>query len=335
MIAEIDIPTQAQFDTDILPAGQPVVMRGLVKDWPSVGATAVDLFASLKSYDSGAVQGTLIGQPDTAGRFHYSADLRSQNYDQIPETLSAGLDRLLNGPHPDGAYIQSIPLDVHMPNFARDHTLPLLPDTVVPRAWIGTPTTVQTHMDPSHNIACVLLGERDVTVFPPDQIAGLYPGPLETAPGGTLVSLTNLDAPDFAAHPKFKSALDTKLTTTLEPGDALYIPYGWWHHVRATADLNMLINYWFVPHQPRLSAPYAAMAMAMLSFDALDDNARAVWSGLFDYFVFGRNGDPMAHVPDAARGILGGIPAGREAEVIHDLLAVLGPAIGLNPPPRN
>jgi len=35
-IAEIEIPSKAEFDADIRPAIKPVVMRGLVKDWPAV-----------------------------------------------------------------------------------------------------------------------------------------------------------------------------------------------------------------------------------------------------------------------------------------------------------
>jgi len=189
-VREINAPNREEFEAEILQGGQPVVMRGLVAHWPGLGQSAQALFKALKSYDSGAMQGTLIGQSGTGGKFHYAPDLRGQNYDQIGETLSAALDRLLGTPHPDGAYIQSIPLDKYMPDFARDYSMPLLDSSVTPRAWIGTPTTVQIHMDQSQNIACVLLGEREVTLFPPEQLPNLYPGPLETAPGGAIVSLS-------------------------------------------------------------------------------------------------------------------------------------------------
>jgi len=151
-----------------------------------------------------------------------------------------------------------------MPDFARDYSMPLLDSSVTPRAWIGTPTTVQIHMDQSQNIACVLLGEREVTLFPPEQLPNLYPGPLETAPGGAIVSLADLDNPDFEKHPGFEQALKTKTTVTLKAGDAIFIPYGWWHHIRAMSPLNMLVNYWFLSSQPRLETPYAALAIFTL-----------------------------------------------------------------------
>jgi len=331
-VREINAPNREEFEAEILQGGQPVVMRGLVAHWPGLGQSAQALFKALKSYDSGAMQGTLIGQSGTGGKFHYAPDLRGQNYDQIGETLSAALDRLLGTPHPDGAYIQSIPLDKYMPDFARDYSMPLLDSSVTPRAWIGTPTTVQIHMDQSQNIACVLLGEREVTLFPPEQLPNLYPGPLETAPGGAIVSLADLDNPDFEKHPGFEQALKTKTTVTLKAGDAIFIPYGWWHHIRAMSPLNMLVNYWFLSSQPRLETPYAALAIAMLCFDRLDENARGVWSNLFNHYVFRKNGDPMGHVPELTRGLLGGIPEGQERGAILEVLSVLGPLVGLHPP---
>jgi len=81
-IAEIEIPSKAEFDADIRPAIKPVVMRGLVKDWPAV-------------FDNGQPQNTLIGAPEVQGRFTYSDDLRSQNYATQPQSLTQAFQDLL------------------------------------------------------------------------------------------------------------------------------------------------------------------------------------------------------------------------------------------------
>ena len=70
-------------------------------------------------------------------------------------------------------------------------------------------------------------------------------GPLDFTLAGQPVSMVQLDEPDFARYPKFREALAAGCTADLEPGDALYIPYMWWHHVRMTGPFNVLVNFWW------------------------------------------------------------------------------------------
>lgn len=180
----------------------------------------------------------------------------------------------------------------------------------------------------------VAAGRRTFTFFPPDQLGNLYIGPLETAPGGLPVSLARLDAPNFSAHPRFREALEAAVQIEAGPGDAVYIPYGWWHHVRATAPVNMLVNYWWNEAEPLIDGPFAALLMGLLTLRDLPDEQRAVWKDWFDRFVFLTDGDPMGHVPPDQQGALGGLDPRQREESVRSLLDVLGPAIGLNPPPR-
>src|SRR3546814_14192490 len=70
------------------------------------------------------------------------------------------------------------------------------PDAV-PRVWIGNATHVSTHYDVSSNLACVVAGRRRFTLFPPDQIANLYVGPLDVTMAGQPASMVDLAAPDL------------------------------------------------------------------------------------------------------------------------------------------
>src|SRR2546430_6874050 len=54
----------------------------------------------------------------------------------------------------------------------------------LPRIWLGTAITTPTHLDEWNNIGCVVCGRRRFTLFPPEQIANLYIGPLDFAPTG-------------------------------------------------------------------------------------------------------------------------------------------------------
>jgi len=93
--------------------------------------------------------------------------------------------------------VQSALIADCLPGFLADHAMPLLPATIAPRIWIGNRVTTPTHFDESNNIACVVAGRRRFTLFPPEQIANLYIGPIDFAPTGTPISLVNLPDPGF------------------------------------------------------------------------------------------------------------------------------------------
>ncbi len=332
MVSETGPLDRAAFNAARKPA-EPFVMRGAAAEWPAVKAPdARSLFAQLARLDTGAKQDTLIGRAGTAGKFFYSADYSGQNYGTVSETLTQGLSRLLSGPHDDGVYIQSIEIAKHMPDFSSAHRLSPVPDGVTGRAWIGGPTTVQTHWDASENIAVCVLGSRRVTLFPPHALPGLYPGPLETAPGRTMVSRVDIEAPDLTRFPRFAEVRDLAQTIELGPGDALYIPCGWWHRIEALAPLNMLVNYWWTDTEAMVDNQWAAVIMAMTALQHLPPASRQIWREVFDHFVFAQHGEPMADIPAASRGFLGGIPSDKKRWAVMELLAVLGPEVGLKPP---
>jgi hypothetical protein len=104
--------------------------------------------------------------------------------------------------------------------------------------WIGNRTTASAHYDMSNNIACLRGGHRRFTLFPPDQVANLYPGPLEPTPGGQVVSMVDFAIRISIAIPRFAEALAAGQVAELEPGDVLFYPALWWHHVEALDPFN-------------------------------------------------------------------------------------------------
>lgn len=299
-----------RFHNEVLPAARPVVFRGLVRDWPAVraGADAITLSAYLKRFDRGAPVGALFGPPAIGGRFHYNADLSGFNFRQGQSTLSAALDLLLEyarEDQPSALAVQSVPVRANLPGFEADNPMPVLENAVEPRVWIGNAVTVAAHHDPSENIACVVAGKRRFTLFPPDQVANLYMGPFELTPAGAAISMVDFDNPDLTRFPRFAEAMKHALVVDLEPGDALYIPYLWWHHVRSTERVNMLVNYWWTPSDPARGRPLEALMHAMVSVRDLPPSHRAAWKTMFDHYVFEASGPTAEHLPAPARGVQG------------------------------
>ena len=124
--------------------------------------------------------------------------------------------------------------------------MPILDAAVAPRIWLGNRVTVPAHFDESYNLACVVAGRRRFTLFPPEQVGNLYIGPLDFAPTGAAMSVVNLAEPDLRKVSEVTDALAAALTAELAPGDAIFIPTLWWHHVESLdRELNVLVNYWW------------------------------------------------------------------------------------------
>ncbi|RZL39330.1 MAG: cupin-like domain-containing protein [Rubrivivax sp.] len=315
----------AVFRNEILPGNRPVLMRGLVDRWPVVQqgkGSPMAACESLLQFYRGAQVPLLIGDPSARRHIFYEEGMKGLNFERRLAPLIDGLRLLMQ--HVDNAdapaiYMEALPVPRCLPDFTAAHRLPLLGDDVIPNIWIGNAVKVQTHFDLAYNIAIVVAGKRRFTLFPPEQLPNLYPGPIDFTPGGTPVSMVPLDNPDLARFPRFEQALEAALVAELEPGDALYIPYAWWHHVQSLEGFNVLINYWW-DQAPPPAPPYDALLHAVLAFRDLPTEERRFWQGMFEYFVFETSGPALGHLAPQHRGHMG--PASPErAAAIKAVLA--------------
>lgn len=319
------------FQQEIRSAGQPVVMKGLVATWPIVAAARQgdEALASSMSLNASDVPLTYaLGGPEIEGRFHYTDDLQHLNFVRKQTTLRSFLELLLaerKSPTGQAFAAQGIALHNCLPGFLHVHPMPLLPPAVMPRMWICNAAQVATHNDELENIACVAAGRRRFTLFPPEAVADLYMGPFELTPGGTPISMVDVTNPDLERYPRYAQAIEVAQVAELEPGDALYIPYQWYHHVEAFDAINILVNYWWDPARQDLGSPWDAMLHGIIAYRSLPADQRRAWKAAFDHYVFLQNGDPGAHLPPAARGVLGQDSVEDIAQFKMDLLANLDP----------
>ncbi|MDR3527577.1 MAG: cupin-like domain-containing protein [Rhizomicrobium sp.] len=298
------------FRHEILPQAKPAVLRGLVAQWPAVqeGRKSPQAFTTyLKQFDRGRVVDTFVGDPSIQGRFWYRPDMRGVNYERKTEPFDISLHRLmthLEDVNPPAVYMGSAPIAECIPDFARENAIDLVDRSVAPRIWIGNTITVSTHYDLSDNIACVVAGHRRFTLFPPEQLPNLYVGPLEFTFAGQPVSMVSLAEPDFERYPRFKDALAAAVEAELEPGDALFIPYMWWHHVQSLDRFNALVNYWWDDGREWLGSPFEAMVHGILAIGDLPPERREIWRKAFDHYVFRGQGHPVEHLAPQHRGIM-------------------------------
>jgi hypothetical protein len=311
-----EISTGPEFDPDsfrreVAEDCAPVILRGLGQGWPVVAAgreSRDKLFAYLQRFDSGQTGQAFVGPPPIAGRYHYGTGPDGFNFARetlsLPETLrriAAAADRA----ELPSIYMGSLPIDAHLPGFADENSVELLPRTIRPRIWIGNGSRVACHYDTLDNLAVVAAGQRRFTLYPPDAIADLYVGPIDHNMAGQPVSLAADSSEPDPRFPRFEAARPRGLEAKLEPGDALYIPKLWWHQVEATGPVNVLVNYWWDGFSAGPDAPYSTMMLAMIAIAERPAAERAAWRAFFDHYVFRLDGHPLAHLPEERHGILG------------------------------
>ena len=300
---------------ELLAAQEPVILKGVARDWPLVRRgleSPAAAMAYLEGFDAGRPVVGYTGAPEIGGRFFYDDAVTGLNFDAARVPLGAFLDRI--AAHLDDAegpsfYIGSTDLDTYLPGLRRENDLVLgdpmfAANPPIVSIWIGNRTIASAHYDMSNNIACCMAGRRRFTLFPPEEIEHLYPGPLEPTPGGQVVSMVNFRAPDFERHPGFREAVAAGQVAELEPGDILFYPALWWHHVEALDRFNVLINYWWNTSPAFIDNPQNTLLHALLSLRDRPEPEKRAWRALFDYYVFGDAERPRAHLPEAAQGNL-------------------------------
>jgi ribosomal protein L16 Arg81 hydroxylase len=100
--------------------------------------------------------------------------------------------------------------------------------------WFGPAGTVTPlHHDTADLILAQVHGRKRVTMIPAAQKALVY-----NRIG--VFGEVDCEQPDFFSHPLYRYA--DKFVFDLNPGEALFIPEGWWHHVRAL-DVSISVSF--------------------------------------------------------------------------------------------
>jgi hypothetical protein len=299
---------------ELLTGDRPFVVRGGFAHWPVVQA-AGESDEALARYLMGFYNGVRIGlfqlAPEARGRVFYADEtLTGFNFSRYSATLDqvlSGLLGLAQTPEPPALYVGSTTVDAVLPGFLDANVMGLGARDALVSLWLGNRTRIAAHYDLPDNLAVVAAGRRRFTLFPPEQIHNLYMGPLDPTPAGQPVSLVDFAQPDFGRFPRFAQALEAGMVAELAPGDALFIPSMWFHHIEGLEPVNLLINAWWRQTPEYVDSPLATLRLALMTLRDLPEKEKRVWQHHFQHFVFGADDTTWAHIPEAARGLLGPI----------------------------
>jgi hypothetical protein len=299
---------------EVIGEERPAVLRGHVRHWPIVAASNESPAAVVKylgRFDRGNLVDAIMTPPEIDGQIFYNESMSGFNFVRNRLSISAVAEQVLRYapfPRPPAVAAQSALIRDCLPGFSAENSLTLLPESVLPRIWLGNAITTPTHLDEWNNIGCVVSGRRRYTLFPPEQIANLYIGPLDFAPTGAPMSLVSLRQPDLVRFPNFQIALAAAVTADLNAGDAIFIPALWWHHVQSLEPFNVLVNYWWhgPAADPQLgNSAFDCLLHAIVNLRQLPPGTRQAWRALFDHYVFGAQQGVTEHIPPERLGLLG------------------------------
>jgi hypothetical protein len=296
---------------EVLESTEPLVLRGLVAHWPAVRAGLQSVEAGISyllKYYRDATVVAMSTEPEIQGRFFYNDDFSGFNFQTVKarlDTILAELARCALDAAPRSLYVGSTTIDTCLPGFRAENDVDLGQRRALASIWIGNRARVAAHHDLPDNLACVAVGHRRFTLFPPQETANLYVGPLEFTPAGQPISLVDFAKPDYSRFPRFADALKSARTAGLGPGDAIFIPSMWWHHIESLDSFNVLVNYWWRQSPMYMDSPIAALMFALMTVRDLPPAQRAAWSSLFRHYVFEADESTVAHIPEKNRYALG------------------------------
>jgi hypothetical protein len=297
----------------VFSSAKPLILKSLVKQWPVVeaaGQSPEAAFQYICGFYNNELVNSAVGNSDNDGSIFYNADFSGFNYQRQRIRLDAVLAEvrtLERAGSTQAYYVDSAPVDYCLPGLRACNDLNL--GKLNPRVsiWMGNKTRVSAHHDIPANIACVVVGKRRFTLFPPEQLSNLYIGPLDFNPAGPAISMVDLRNPDDEKFPLFRTALQHAQVAELEEGDAIYIPSMWWHHVEGLESFNVLVNYWWSTALEHFGSPLDAFNHALMSIKSLPEHERVSWKNLFEYYIFSSTPEQFSYIPPERLGALGNV----------------------------
>ncbi|KAF1968620.1 Clavaminate synthase-like protein [Bimuria novae-zelandiae CBS 107.79] len=192
--------------------------------------------------------------------FGAKTEMRTSSFEHIEAPLSLLLSSIMSEDDSQKLYLAQYSLDDLPSELRNDLPVPELVtriwrgDIYASSLWMGRPpTSTPLHRDPNPNLFVQLVGKKVIRLMTPRQGRALYEI-LRTSKGHAHMrgeemmvgeerdrlqkAVWNEEKLDGVAVGGFEA--------TLEGGDGLYIPLGWWHAVQSYGALaNASVNWWF------------------------------------------------------------------------------------------
>ena len=223
-IKKVGIISDQDFKEKYYKPGIPVVIKDLARSWQAYNTWTWDYFKEI-------VGDKEVGIYNNIKSDAYTPVNKADDY----ITFGQYIDMVKKGPAEWRIFLFNI--FSHAPQLTHDFTWPehLMKGFVkrAPMLFVGGSSSI-THMhfdmDMSHILHTQFIGRKRVLLFPYEEQHKLYRKPFEVLSMADFSNYyTGNGKPDYHQFPALKLANGYEIT--LEHGDTLFMPAGYWHHM--------------------------------------------------------------------------------------------------------
>lgn len=257
----IEMVSSETFAKEYLEQNRPAIITGALSDWEAIGKWSPDYLSSVLqakpvtiaisseaqfNYDPNRVAG------EEASRYRYAR----MDFERAVSAICQ------EGRGHEHYYLMQRSIPDEFPDLLQDIKTPVWINYQSPaiNLWFGSAENVTPlHYDHTNNFFAQVYGRKRLTLFDPMQTDLLYPYPLEAS--ASHVSFIDLEQPDFGRYPRFRQV--RALTGVIEPGELLYLPAYWWHHVRSL-QVSISVNFWWPPEFEQNFLPNALRTLPLV-----------------------------------------------------------------------
>lgn len=268
--------SRSEFYRSYVAPGRPVIVTDAIEHWPARRWTVEHVVE--KYGDMPLVAERLVGeQPEEFAR-SIDGDPRKlsrlpgnrHSFEQRKISVREYFERVDVTGSGNGQWFAALQPITRMAPQAREEILGLpyfdeLQQRIAlqrPLLWMGPAGCVSSlHIDKLPNLVVQLIGRKKWYLFPSAEMELVYlPAPAVTP----RFSRLDPEHPDLASFPKYARA--RPYVFELAPGEALFVPPNWPHHVRSL-EFSISLNFWWVGLRDihRLPATWLRRAAALLT----------------------------------------------------------------------
>ena len=230
------------FEQEYFPANRPAIIQNSLCDWRAVGLWTHDYLSSTY-HDKRIVVSASIAETRQGDSPAVESGFWIKHVDEEMD-FPAAIELITRAKRTNRHYYlyrRSIPHEY--PELYPDITIPPWIPVAEPRInlWVGGANHVTTlHYDLENNFFAQVFGHKSFTIYSPEDTAYLYPHPITSEHAN--ISMMDIEKADLSSFPDFPKA--RSIAGIVGPGDLLYLPSRWWHHVKSLDD-SISVNFWW------------------------------------------------------------------------------------------